>query len=726
MTETGLSLGTPHYMSPEQATGDLSVGAATDIYALGCVLYEMLVGEPPFTASTPQAVLGKIIAGEPQSASRERKSVPPNVDAAIRRSLEKVSADRFQDLQDLVRALGDPTFGHDVKMGATSTASSERASVSSTVAVLVSSAALVAGVVIGSQLGRPPAAEVVRFTLSPDDMPVLSFTRNQAAASIVLSPDGASLVYVGPAGTDRQLYSRQLAELTWSPISGTDGASSPFFHPDGDLLGFFVDGVIKAVAPGGGTAIAITDSAYAAGAAWGRDGLIYFTHGRTRGLARVPETGGNEAIEFLTEPDSSQGEVRHLWPNVLPDGEGILFSIRKASLYTSDVASLSLRDRQVSTLTGGTLARYVPTGHLLHVTATGTMTIAPFDPSTSELGAPVALVEGLRMTQYTSPHVALSANGTLAYLTGAGFGIQRLVWVDRDGTETSSDLFEPSDFEDVAISPDGNRVAITVEGEEDRLGTTRRVDVYVVDRQSGRTYQLTSEGTNERPFWTTDGEQVTFSSMRDGKWSFFTRVWDASAPVQLLFTPEGRAWSGDWTRDEGLVYSEVDATGDFDILLVQPSGAASPTPIPLLNSENSEGSPAVSPNGDFLAFTSNESGRDEVYVMPLRDPRNTRRVSSDGGQAPRWSREGDELFFRFGRSGAFAARIQTTPELAVLNIEHLFAEGLHRYEADANHPAYDVDSAENRFLMLSLTDPSEEETVVVLNFFEELKRLLPN
>ena len=692
----------------------------------------MLVGEPPYPGTTTQAVLGKIIAGKPVSAREHRSAVPANVDAAIRCAIEKLPADRFSSAQEFVRALGDEHFRYG-ELAAAGAAVGPWHPRSIAMVGLVSLAALAGGVAIGRGLEPSSVSEIVRFELPRSDVGIVPSESGlfREGPSVALSPDGSQLVYVGLGDDGRQLYSRQLDQLASRAIPGTQGAS-PFFSPDGRSIGFIaidrstVNGVrtagVRIVSVDGGPRTEITDSAYWGSADWGTDGFIYFTHARTQGIARVPEDGGT--IQFLTEPDTVRGELRHQWPDALPGGQGALFTIRRANLDASDLAGVSFGDGQVRILTNGVYARHMPTGHLLYVTANGNLLAVPFDDSSLELtGGPVAMAAGLEVGQYRSPAVSFSDSGTLTYLTGSSTTGQELVWIERDGTEEPSNAFEPSDFEDLALSPDGLRVAITVEVEEGRVGTQRRIDVYVVDLQQGRTHRLTSSGSNERPFWTADGQHVAFLSLTEGKWDFYWRAWDASAPVDLLFSPPHDALQGTFDG-ESLLYTELNPETGMDIQYVE-LGDSDSQPMTLLGSEYAERSPMVSPSGRLLAFVSDESGRDEVYVMSLQDPEDTRRVSPDGGTEPRWARNGRELFFR-SDTRLVAAQIQTVPELSVVALDSLFAQPPGLYERSGNHTTYDIDSDDTHFLLIRQRDPETEQLIVVLNCFEELRQRMGN
>ena len=350
LTETGLSVGTPHYMSPEQATGDQTVGAATDVYALGCVLYEMLVGEPPYTGSTAQAILGKIIQAKPVSASEARRSVPAHVDAAIRKSLEKVSADRFTSAQEFAKALGDPGFrhGNDATVGAVA-----RRGRWNSLSVATAGLAAVFGLGLGWSLLAPEAPPA----LQPARMFEIDIGATQPLGVVgvhtfpVLAPDGTQLVYAANTGDGTRLYVRQIDQLEARELPGTDRALAPFFSPDGQWVAFYdpTERNLKKVAVQGGQPLVLTDAYPPLGGTWLEDGTIVFATqapgsftetGVGAGLFRVPDAGGT--AERLTTVDPENGGSYHAWPTALPGGEAVVFTETGATAGEGPVVALSL------------------------------------------------------------------------------------------------------------------------------------------------------------------------------------------------------------------------------------------------------------------------------------------------------------------------------------------------------------------------------------------------
>jgi serine/threonine-protein kinase len=728
LTETGLSLGTPHYVSPEQATGDLSVGAATDVYALGCVLYEMLVGEPPYTGSTAQAILGKIIAGEVASATKHRRSVPANVDAAIRKSLEKVSADRFTGTNAFAEALGDPRFRHGELVTA-GVAASGRGQWTP-LAVATTALALLFGTVGGWGLFRPePPLPVARFS-SP-----FEGGQEPRDGGMEATPDGSALVYTGPGpgGEGSQLWIRRWGSLSSTPIPGTERARGEHISlsPDGREVAFTLGNPapLRIVPLEGGPGRTLVEAASGVGG-WSEDGWVYFQNASTS-IQRVRATGGDP--EVLTE--RTEGEVFHRLPQLLPGGRAVVFQVfRDQDGTDSEIWSLNLETRERAMLIRGNSPRYVTTGHLLFGTPDGRLMAAPFSVEKAELtGSAVPVAEGLSNDPLRGVlHYSVSGTGALVYRAGevAGQG-HELVWVTRSGQATPVDqgpLLPPRGIGNYGwrLSPDETRIVFNsvVDGND---------DVRIKHLPEGPVERLTFSADQDfRPFWTPDGQSVTYFSgpTREDRNVWSTRA-DGTGEPMLILDDERTYVQGAWSPDgEWLV---LRATGDErnlglrDILSFRPGIDSAAAPL-VTSAEFQEHGPALSPNGRWLAYSSDETGRHEVFVRPFPDVAATRvRVSVDGAYAPVWAKSGRELFFvgaerelvatqfdpASGRSLA-QETLFTTPDGYLLGIGNNF---------------YDVSTDGERFLMARPYVGDREDVasrfVLVQNFFEELKRLVP-
>ena len=716
LTETGLSMGTPFYMSPEQATGDQIIGAQSDVYALACVLYEMLVGEPPYTGTTAQAVLGKIIQGAPVSSTSIRGSIPANVDAAMVRALEKLPADRFTGAQDFAKALADPGFRHGelVEAGvAAGVGPWKRLTIAGW------SAAAVFAVALGWTLLAPePPRPVERFESPFRDAqgPVIFNAR-----SFNLSRDGSMVVYrgPGPSGGTSQLWVRRWGDLDAAPVRGTIGAVTPSVSPDGRELAFSQGFEIKVLAFEGGPIRTLTTGDWPR---WGPDGYIYASV--AGGSVRVPVTGGPaDTVTQFTGDDAD-----HIIFDFLPGGESALLHVGLPA-GEFETRAVDLATGETKPLMFGAEPLYASTGHLV-AWVDGTLMAAPFDPKAVELlGPAVALVDGVGS-------YAMSRTGSLVYMTGAVGGEvddTELVWMTRSGGATPLQpgwAFDRGGTNSGwSLSPEGARVAL-------RRRTEGNNDIWIKELPAGPLRRLTfDEGEQREPWWTADGQTVMYSSGELGDRTVWSRPADGTGVATLVHDDERSLGQGTWSPDgEWLVFRTMAVApneGTRDIVTLRPG--ADSVVIPLVATEYAEHAPAVSPDGRWLAYSSNETGRDEVFVRPFPDVESGKQqISTEGGIAPRWAHSGRELFYVDGSQGFVAASIETDAGFRILGQETLFTipSG---YLLGAGLNFYDVAPDDERFLMGRNYQGDEAEDggggptlVLVRNFFEELKERVGN
>ena len=718
LTETGLTLGTPLYMSPEQATAEKDISARSDIYSLASVCYEMLAGQPPHLGGSAQQIIMKVIAEPVEAVTRYRKSVPLNVSATLAKALEKLPADRFDTAKAFADALANPTFTTAGASRVTTGPSVVRASrrrelVSWALGATLLIAALWGWLRPAAQVAKP----VARYTLTPDSGSALSGPQGR----IALSPDGARLVYTG--GKREQLYVRLRDQLQATLLPGTDGAINPFFSFDGTQVGVFIGNVLKLVSLTGGPPITVTDSLFPyTGASWGPGDAIY---ARARSvplsLMRVAARAEGLPTRFTTL-DTAEGEIQHSWPSVLPNGTGVLFTIRydggkhpKSAIAVADVAT-----GKYTVLVSGTRALYAASGQLVFSTRTGTLMVAPFDQRTRALTGPATAVsDGVRLGEVTAAgNFAVSATGTLVYATGGSGTNRELVWVSRDGTVLPVDAAWQAAFKNPALSPDGTRLAIAI-------GDAAGMQVWVKQLDRGPSLKLTFEGTISRyPSWTPDGRAITFSSdattpgAGDNLW---TKRADGSAPAVLQLQQSRSIGESLWSPDATwLIYGTfVGQEGVGDILAMHLG--ADTVPVPLATTPASEWSPTLSPDGRWLAYTSTETGRPEIYVVPFPNAGTAKwPISTSGGTEPTWSHRGGELFYRDGTGHMVAVAVKTTPAFMPGRSTVLFpAAG---FAADFFHRQYAVAPDDRRFLMIrAVGGGAPDKLVVVENWFEELK-----
>ena len=707
LTATGLSLGTPLYMSPEQATGERHIGAATDIYALGCVLYEMLVGDPPYSGSTAQAILAKIITAEPVSATAQRKTVPANVDAAIRKALEKLPADRFVSASDFAKALESPSYRDDVaKVPQVSHGPWKR------IAVALAAASLLLALSNVWSLTSRRASEVpavARFDVTPVDSQRLM--PSAPGVDVALSPDGSWIVYVGPApGGTTRLWRRQLQNLEAVPLPGTEGGSAPAVSPDGRSIAFFANGGIRTISLAGGAPVTVVPAG--GPPAWGSDDMIYFA--RDTLVHRVPAAGGDPVV--IVKPLDNTRPQNF---DVLPGARGLLFTALVGTAAQAHIGVANLRTGEAREILTGTTARYSPTGHILYTNVGGTLLAAPFDLAKLEVTGPsVAIAEGVAVDRFATSQFAVSPSGAFLYATGAGSGSE-LVWVNRAGQAEPVDPEWIGELGSPALSPDGKRVAVTLQGQQS-------MDIWVKQLDRGPSTKLTLDGgRNDYPVWTPDGASVSFTSDRASRsFDLWTKPADKSGdPVLEIDEPWAiaeTAWSPDGQWFVYRTSTNVRGAGD---ILGRRGGRGSPT-TPLVASNFTELGPTISPNGRWMAYSSNETGRREVFVVPFPNTKDARwPVSVAGGSEPAWSRDGRELFYRDPNGNMVAVRVETESGFSVRGSTTLFADTAFP-RSDARRQ-YDVTPDGKRFIMIRpLPSRRESRLILVQNFFEELKRLV--
>ena len=709
LTATGLSLGTPLYMSPEQATGERHIGGATDIFALACVLYEMLVGEPPYTGSTHQAILAKIITADPVSATAQRKTVPTNVDAAIRKALEKLPADRFTSASAFAKALELPSYRDEVaKAPRVSHGAWKRIALA-----LAATTTLLSVANVWSLTTRRSAATpaVARFDITPADSQRLLVDVG-LGIDFAVSPDGSWIVYVGAApGGGTRLWRRELKDLRVVALPGTEGGSAPAVSPDGRSLAFMADGGIRTLSLAGGTPVTVV----AAGGppAWGSDGMIYFP--RDTLAYRVPSAGGDPVV-VPTKPLENISP-RHF--NVLPGGRGLLFTAFVGTPAQAHIAVTNLVTGETREILTGTMAQYSPTGHVIYTNVGGTLLAAPFDVGKLEVTGPsVAIAEGVAVNRFWAPQFAVSPSGAFLYVTGAG-SASELVWVNRTGHVESIDPEWVGELGSPSLSPDGKRVAVAIQGQQS-------MDIWLKQLDRGPSTKLTLDGgRNDYPVWTPDGASVSFSSDRATRsFDLWTKAADKSGdPVLEMDLPWAiaeTAWSPDGQWFVYRTSTNVRGAGD---ILGRRGGPGSPS-VPLVASNFTELGPTISPNGRWMAYSSNETGQREVFVVPFPNTKEARwPVSVGGGAEAVWSRDGRELFYRNRRGYMVAVRVETASAFSAGETTTLFADTAFR-RADVRRQ-YDVAPDGKRFIMIRpLASRHESRLILVQNFFEELKRLV--
>jgi serine/threonine-protein kinase len=715
MTETGMSLGTPHYMSPEQAMGEREITARSDVYALGAVLYEMLTGEPPFTGNTAQAVVARVLTESPRPLGVQRHTIPRHVEAAVLTALEKLPADRFATAAEFAEALKDRSYASAAVLEAAPppAAPAVRAGRRNILVPVLGGAAVVAtGAALWGWLRPTPVAPLTQFAVALRSSEALAPPSPGGGARVAISPDGRTLVYTGPGDGAQRLWLRRLDQLAATPIAGTEGAASPFFSPDGRRIGFIKSGTTVRIASlDGAPTVTLTDKANSTSGDWSDDDWIYFEV--DSGVARLRPSGGGTP-ELVHRIDQAKNEVGAEWPFALPGGKGILVRTRRAGQGAADYDIVAVKGpgapRHV--LTHGIYARYAA-GRLFVVTADGKLIAIPFDTDKLELsGAPLALLDGVGVrTAGFNVDLSLSRTGTLVYTSGSTLGSRRPVWVSREGQVSPVDTsWDPQGLiTNIALSPDGRQLAV-------ELIRNGKADIWVKQLPTGPFSRITFGDTaGVRPAWSPDGRDLYFIRDRAGTGvgPLFAHRADGTGTDRPLTASRADYGQIVPSRDGRWIVTRTPANtgGTGDILSLRVGGSDS-TPVMLVASPATEFFPALSPDGRWLAYSSDESGTPEVYVRPFPETASAKwQVSTAGGQQPLWAASGRELFYINGKRELVAAEIRPGAALSVGEQRVLFSTA--PYTGGAGVHGYSVTADGKRFMLTQEGEPLQESELVV-------------
>ena len=701
-TQAGIILGTAAYMSPEQAKGK-TVDRRADIWSFGCVLYEMLTGNQVFAGETVSDVLAAVIRADP-----DWSLLPQDTPSAIRnllaRCLKKDAKQRLRDIGEARIAIEETLSGAgkldispapSIGTAAPAAGARWRRALPWGIAILAILAAAIA--VAHFRAGQSPAA-VMRFTLAP---PAGGEFGARIGAAAVLSPDGTRMVYVLRSGESEQLYLRPLGSDEAAAVPGTEGAMAPFFSPDGQWVGFFAQGKLEKVAVTGGLPVTLCDAADARGGDWGPDNTILFTPTADSPLEHVSANGGTpEPVTQLSsapEPDSRS----HRWPSILPGGKEALFNIVYHAgnpLDHSDIGVVSLATGKYEILIhGGSYPRYVPAGYIVYVVGTDLLA-APFDANKLALtGTPVTVVKGLATSLYSGgAQFAFSDNGTLLYLpkNDQPETMDRLVWVDRKGTAQPVTT-KVHAYSYPRLLPDGKQFVVQVDDQTP--------GIWLYDATRDTLSPLAVENGNAGPILTPDGKNVIYDSFRNGSEGLWMKRVDGSGSEENFTATTTLQLPNSVSPDGKVVaYSAGSATQN---ILLELSLEGDHKPRPLLSGPGNRAAAAFSPDGRWVAYVSDESGRNEVYVAAASGQGGKWQISSVGGAEPVWAHSGRGLFYRTGNKmmavevNAGAAFSTTRPvELFEGDFEHP------RGPISKSVPDYDISPDGRRFLMIQPTE----------------------
>ncbi|HTY07165.1 MAG TPA: protein kinase [Gemmatimonadales bacterium] len=725
LTETGMSLGTPHYMAPEQAMGEREITGRADVYALGCVLYEMLTGEPPFTGATAQAIVARVLTEEPRSITLQRRTVPPHVEDAVFTALEKLPADRFSSAAQFAEALHRPgatvpvTRARSVAMKAPALPANRATWIAAGLAVLGLGAGIW-GWLAARAAGRQPASW--HYVQLSDSVPLYV-----AAPSFAVSPDGSTIVFKSGV-PDFLLWVKRPGDLHATVIQGTARAQNPVFSPDGKWIAFVADGHLKKAQLLGGAPVTLADSVAGGfgGVAWLDDNTLVYVASNLTELRRVEAAGGPSTV-VLHDTTLTGGGIGE--PVALPGARGVLFQYCGSQCVTMGMHVLDLRTgKQTLLLSNVAGAWYLPDGHLLYVQRDGAGFAAPFDLSHLRMtGSAIPVLQAVTLSQGAGPPLLdISRSGTLVYVSGTSSRNDvEVARVARTGAVSLLDTTWHGEFNSLALSPDGRQLALGV-------GVGGALNIWVRSVARGPATRLSFGNADRRPEWSPDGRAVAFIRDSTGSSAFsssgagnavYARPADGSGSDRLLARLSRPVQEVDWSHDGRWLILRTDngAGGAGDVVGVQPGRDS--TPVDLVATPFTELQPALSRDGHWLAYTSNESGNLEVYVRPFPNTNGGRwQVSNGGGIEPRWSADGREIYYLDPSPRMMAARVALGPTFAVTQTTSLFTVSPSLFILDQFHQAYDVSPDGSTFyFLIGRGGEHTPEVVWVDHWFSDLK-----
>jgi len=695
VTQTGLSLGTPQYMSPEQATGDRAIDARSDIYSLAAVTYEMLAGEPPHAGASAQAIIAKLMTEEPRPITVLRRAVPPHVDDAVRCGLEKLPADRFPTAAQFADALNGKVAARPTS--ATAARTSRRSTRGRVIRWGALTAILVALVALATYVLRPRTSAMIQFVIN---VPRGARFIEPAPA---ISPDGRSLAFIAADSSGVQfLWIRPLERLAPYRLPGTEGARLPFWSPRSNTLGFFAGGKLKAISLGDASPRTICDAPRAWGGTWNADDVIIFSPDLRKPLYKVSAQGGHPVpVTTLDGPSTLQW-----YPSFLADGKHFLFmvlgSAERSGIYLGSLGSFGIT--RLSATVG---VPVVSADNDLLVADREGLKAQRIDVRAARLtGAARIIVTDVVQSPLSfegAPMVSVSRSGTLVYRAGAE-PRKNLVWMDRWGKplETVASL---GDYRAPALSPDQSKIAVSHDG-----------DIWVIDRaRANAATRLTFDpSTDFSATWSPDGRQIAFSSLRSGSLHLYLKSASGTGP-EVELTEGVEAF--DWSRDgQYLSFFRSEGENSEDIYLLSMTGARKA--VPLITTRFSEYEPRFSPDSKWIVYGSEESGRPEIYVQsfPLSDLKV--QISAAGGVQPIWSRDGSEIFFLGLDGKVISAAVTIAPRLT---------SGVPRALFQANtdilytHNSYEPSADGQRFIVATYAGAEPPTLAVVLNWTQMLR-----
>ena len=716
-TMQGVILGTAAYMSPEQARGK-SVDKRTDIWAFGCVLYELLTGKQAFHGEDITEILAAVVLKEPAFDALPA-NISPSIRVLLQRCLRKDKRQRTPDaatirieIEDAIAAPNDS--------GAAQVAPALRRKFKLLLAVAAGLTIIAVVALLALWRATRPVEQPLHplVRLDVDLGPDVSLGA-RAGADAILSPDGTRMVYVSQG----RLFTRRLDQPNGTELAGTQGASAPFFSPDGQWVAFFTTGKLQKISVEGGSAITLCNAANGRGGSWGEDGNIIAALGLNGGLSRIPSAGGPPTP--VTNLQS--GEATHRWPQILPGGKAVLFTASTSGVGFdgANIEVMSLADHRMKTLVrGGTFARYLPSGHLIYVDR-GTLFAVPFDVDRLEVrGIPSPVLDqvGYNAGQ-GSAQLDFSQNGTLIYRSGGvtGGGLFTIAWLDGSG-KVQPLLAKPGDYVNPSLSPDGQRLAVDV---EEGSGT----NTWVYDWRRDTMTRLTFTGSI-LPVWSPDGRYIAFDAPGEGMSVIRS---DGAGKPQLL-TPS-KTFQLPWSfapDGKRLAFFELSSATGYDLWTVplesDSAGLRAGKPEVFLQTPATELAPSFSPDGRWIAYYSNESGINQVYVRAFPDKSGKWQISNSGGTLPMWSRTGHELFFETLDRHIMVTTYAVKGDSFVADKPRMWSDK--QLGNPANRKNFDLAPDGKRIVALMPVETAEAQkpqnhVTFLENFFDEVRRKVP-
>jgi eukaryotic-like serine/threonine-protein kinase len=732
VTQQGTIVGTFQYMSPEQVEGK-EVDARSDIFSFGAVLYEMLTGRRAFPGKSQLSVASAVLEKDPEPISTLQPLTPPALERAVKRCLAKEPDDRWQTARDFLLELKWIAEAGS-QAGVPSPVASHRKlreRLAWVAAVVFSLATIAFAIAFVERAPQPSQSMRLSAEIGVD---ANLYTAEHGSAA-VLSPDGTRLALLATGGDQkRRLYIRPLDQLQATPLSGTENAQEPFFSPDGQWLGFFADNKMKKVSIQGGAPVTLCEVANGRGGSWSDDGTIVFAPDIRGGLMKVSSTGGTP--QMLTTVDRQSNEVTERWPQVLPGGETVLFTSNThgGNYEDADIVVYSIPSQQRKVVQhGGFYGRYVSTRHVVYMHE-GTLFAVPFDLKRLEVtGQPAPVLDGIvAISSDGAAHFTFSQTGIFAYVPGRGVAQKdSIYWMDHLGKFTP--LREtPGDYLRPAFSPDGKRLAL-------QINDGKRGDIWVYEWERDTLTRLTFGGDyNISPAWTPDGQRITYAAVeRKGEYELYWKRADGAGDAVPLTHTKRPKYHISWRPDgKVLAFTQADNAGTrWNILTMTMEGDEKlgwkpGEPKPFLNNNNTFdiATPAFSPDGQWLAYDSTESGTDEVYVTPFPGPGGKWQVSTGGGIFPKWSRNSKELFYRTPDDTIMVADYTASGDTFRPGKPRLWSPGQFTELAGALN--FDLHPDGQRFAVMKAAADGAAAPVnkvtFIFNFFDELRRKVPS